>query len=105
MSDLKPCPFCGSTDILYFDNSGYTIGPSLSYGMFCTGCGAHTELHDTLDEAIKAWNRRVNDYGDPITEIVRCRDCKWYGIQDGCFFSTAEIDSAGFCSFGERREQ
>lgn len=45
----------------------------------------------------------TNLYGEPITEIVRCRDCKWYDNREGCFFSTSEIDPEGFCSFGERR--
>lgn len=39
----------------------------------------------------------------PSIDIVRCGECMWYHDREGCFFSTAEIDSAGFCSFGERR--
>lgn len=50
-------------------------------------------------------------------EIVRCRDCKYYGCHDGsmwcsrtyeqvpggtCDYQTVEPD--GFCAWGERRE-
>ena len=35
-------------------------------------------------------------------EIVRCKDCTFYR-SDGCFFSTAEIEEDGFCSWAERR--
>ncbi len=41
----------------------------------------------------------------PTIDIVRCGECKWFDRREGCFFSTAEIDSACFCSFGERRER
>ena len=36
-------------------------------------------------------------------EIVRCKECKFYRC-DGCFFSTAETEEDGFCSWAERRE-
>ena len=35
--------------------------------------------------------------------IVRCKDCKYYHGSDGCFFSTAETEENGFCSWAERR--
>ena len=35
-------------------------------------------------------------------EIVRCKECTFYR-SDGCFFSTAETDENGFCSWAERR--
>lgn len=38
----------------------------------------------------------------PAIEIVRCGECIWFDHREGCFFSTSEIDSEGFCSFGER---
>lgn len=36
-------------------------------------------------------------------EVVRCRDCRWYRDGDGCFFSTAEAELDGYCSYGERK--
>lgn len=58
---LLPCPFCGDTYILPRYNR--------KYGKWKIGCNSlgciclHTEgkLFDTKDEAINAWNRRVND--------------------------------------------
>lgn len=88
--ELKPCPFCGSTDILYQLNvtEGYDV---LYYAyMYCNKCncrGARTftktlhhgeyneevspgeykgsvEIHadkEIKEKAIKLWNRRVNE--------------------------------------------
>lgn len=39
-----------------------------------------------------------------VGELVRCKDCMWYRDYDGCFFSTAEVEPNGFCSYGERKE-
>lgn len=43
-----------------------------------------------------------NGLKDAESEIVRCKDCTFYR-SDGCFFSTAEIEEDGFCSWAERR--
>ena len=36
-------------------------------------------------------------------DIVRCKECLWYKDYDGCFFSTAEVEPNGYCSYGERK--
>lgn len=64
IDDLKPCPFCGDTYIrvrrnwqdFYTTKSGYTIGCN-SLGCVCL----HTESKSfaSAEEAVKAWNRRV----------------------------------------------
>ncbi len=56
---LKPCPFCGSTDICDYNNMITAV--VIFYGVFCGTCGAKTGLHDTLFKATVAWNRRVSD--------------------------------------------
>ncbi len=62
MEKLKPCPFCGSTDILDFNNAEMAIGPnSINYGLICIECDARTGWYYTVDEAVKAWNRRADD--------------------------------------------
>lgn len=41
-----------------------------------------------------------------VVEVVRCKDCKYNGNQDGlveCSLFYAMGDQNGFCSFGERR--
>ena len=40
---------------------------------------------------------------EPEPQIVRCKDCKYYRC-DGCFFSTAETEEDGFCSWAERKD-
>lgn len=60
MSDkyLKPCPFCGSSHVLAEDFEEFDMG---MYWIRCGDCGAGVSTKDTMEEAIKAWNRRVND--------------------------------------------
>ena len=53
-TELKPCPFCGGAAELY---SAWYFRD-----VYCTVCGARTHLvHKTDDDAIAAWNRRVNN--------------------------------------------
>ena len=48
----------------------------------------------------------------PTTEIVRCKDCKWWGrkttYKDGTIITDCKrglmANENGFCSFGERKE-
>ena len=53
---LKPCPFCGSTDIC-INSPGVWID--------CNCCGAEgptpSNLWKTIHEAVEAWNRRSGD--------------------------------------------
>lgn len=47
---LKPCPFCGGVA---------KIGKGeIEFWAYCPHCGAQTELYETEQEAIKAWNSR-----------------------------------------------
>ncbi len=55
--ELKPCPFCGSSDII-FEHFLYEE----VWGK-CKNCGAQSGAAEgkTKDEAIKVWNRRTAD--------------------------------------------
>ena len=53
MKELKPCPFCGSTDI-WIMNDPY-------FWCWCIGCGVETLTYYTKEELIKAWNTRVEE--------------------------------------------
>ena len=59
---LKPCPFCGSTDVetIYrFDGNG-------SHSVMCQRCGAQSAPCDTEQYATEKWNTRV----EPIVTAV-----------------------------------
>lgn len=63
--ELKPCPFCGSTEIDY----GICTGTLRGFGYVqCEDCGAEISKPtkcQNADTAIEAWNRRA-DNGDKI---------------------------------------
>ena len=51
---MLPCPFCASTELnhlWYPDEETYFI--------VCRGCGSQTNEYNIENEAIDAWNRRV----------------------------------------------
>lgn len=50
---LKPCPFCGSDDVVVEETyaSGYVR---------CRGCGAEGGFRYSHEEAAAAWNSRTN---------------------------------------------
>lgn len=52
---LKPCPFCGSTDIKLWKGLGEVSGT-------CRKCGAHSgyAIGKTKEDAAEAWNRRAD---------------------------------------------
>lgn len=58
-SNLKPCPFCGSTDIVIVQKHGYSPA---DYVM-CRGCCATTRSSIYTDKAVAHWNRRTHIEG------------------------------------------
>ncbi len=59
MMKIKPCPFCGSTEIDY----GICNGTLRGFGYVqCENCGAEiveATKRKNADTAIEAWNRRA----------------------------------------------
>jgi len=59
MSDLKPCPFCGSKnpEILEIETPYITIR---TFAIVCVVCDCSVEfdLRNDADEMTSAWNRR-----------------------------------------------
>ena len=49
--ELKPCPFCGSKNILFREQVG-------AYEIYCQDCDANVGIHKTFEEAAAAWDRR-----------------------------------------------
>lgn len=65
MSDLKPCPFCGSKVELIIAPGYFSQGLS-SNGWFvkCKKCGIHQMPYQSDHDAIEAWNRRAGEQHD-----------------------------------------
>ena len=58
--ELKPCPFCASTDTkIYKDTTRDNID---LWFIVCFGCEVQTAEYMSEEAAINAWNRR--DYKD-----------------------------------------
>lgn len=78
--NLKPCPFCGGTNIAMCDAGGL-FGKSAYartyHCMQCRDCMSQTGYHGTKPKATEAWNRRVDDEkttslgGGGVDETVR----------------------------------
>lgn len=54
-NELKPCENCGGKAIL----TGGCFPLDVKYYVICTKCQKSTELLNTEDQAVAAWNRRV----------------------------------------------
>ena len=57
MDDLKRCPFCGGEGCIQrHEFIGYTD----TFGVVCLDCCCETrQFFETKEDAIEAWNRRV----------------------------------------------
>ena len=61
--ELKPCPFCGSDDVVF--------GAALEdeYYVECFGCSAKVESCNGLEDAVAGWNARAIDR-DAILKVA-----------------------------------
>lgn len=56
--DLKPCPFCGTDELLSICHDLVT-GGVLPYSVECITCFTHGPSAKDIDNAIKVWNNRI----------------------------------------------
>ncbi len=61
MEELKPCPFCGGTELIHAVNGVYCKNfeceGNVDFGHFC---GRNEEENQTCKDTVaKAWNNRV----------------------------------------------
>jgi len=71
MSELKPCPSCGSTNVAIHKD---VYGNFIWWGA-CYDCDLNTKGCDTEEQAIAAWNRRAESPElSAALESVRRRD-------------------------------
>lgn len=50
---IKPCPFCGSGEVVATEERGYN-----SHIVMCNECLCRTDTYESKEDAIEAWNRR-----------------------------------------------
>ena len=82
---LLPCPFCGCE--AYIQEHKF-VGYTSTFGVVCLDCCAETrQFYRTKEEAIAAWNRRVDARQLALKTRVcpMCEDCP-----DGCPVETPE---------------
>lgn len=59
---LKPCPFCGGTDILVgIERIGVHEDGQLNCVLVCQGCGARSPIDEREAVCKELWNRRADD--------------------------------------------
>lgn len=59
MNELKPCPFCGGKPFISAKLPYFGEEPTLA--VVCEQCNASSKHKTDKEEAIKLWNRRVNN--------------------------------------------
>ena len=61
LRELKPCPFCGGTNIEYLHQRPHSLSNQHAHWHVCQadGCGAETDASETHEGAVKMWNRRA----------------------------------------------
>lgn len=68
---LKPCPFCGGTPIV----SGCD---DTLWSVICKKCAASIDYNETKQEAIDAWNSRVQPtFTLDELDAIRRNVCDW----------------------------
>ena len=61
MSELKPCPFCGSRANIDKHILKGLFNTKEFYSASCYLCGVRTRLVFTEEDAKELWNRRADD--------------------------------------------
>ena len=58
MTELKPCPFCGSRPFR-FTECGECV--DVVYLIMCENCGGQLESRISMQSAEEQWNKRVSE--------------------------------------------
>ena len=74
MSELKPCPFCGSEDAIcdMFEDV---------YFVECWDCCAKIETYNGIEDAVKTWNTRAIDR-DELLKIADELENEFFVVYD-----------------------
>ena len=92
---LKPCPFCGGEARL--------IGHS-PYSITCCNCRTTTVICNTPDDAIEAWNRRVQPTFTPDElDAIRRNVSDWRAERELSKIEQSIIDKCNAALKGEAK--
>ena len=93
---LKPCPFCGGEAII--DGCDETL-----WIVICKECNASIGYKETKEEAIEAWNRRIEPTFTPdeLDAIRRMFECRYPRPQQLSAFETTIINKCKAALKGE----
>lgn len=99
---LKPCPFCGRSDTLIINEVSQQLDDTdiKQYTVICNtsgdnaGCGANCGYrHFTKQDAIAAWNKRVERTGKWIIK----KDHSSYAVCSECGSTNYLIGTCNYC--------
>ena len=96
MSELMPCPFCGSeAEIL----TGKSLHGERLYGVICNCCTGRTDLFDTEDEAVDSWNSRVKRTCKEFGSVRVWQSCNVWSHELSCGHEvdTLESEPPNYC--------
>ena len=72
MGKLKKCPFCGGIAIIRRRNPDHIMREKCF--VCCVDCKGKTKYYDTENEAIEAWNYRVEQTSEVVEHVMIITD-------------------------------
>ena len=106
MAELKPCPFCGSKSVEYFEERIFIMGNASLIGVKCNNCGCAVMTADKEhcpNDVFEMWSRRSS------TNIILCTNCRYFDsypidhTEGKCIRSGRMCQWDDFCSDAEEK--
>lgn len=61
MVELKPCPFCGSDNVGFYEDEVQTSEETTTGFIWCHGCDFSSDSFYNEEIAAEKWNRRAGE--------------------------------------------